>query len=73
MFCPSALSALSNPGFLTDAGAASDALFDQMGTIVPSSVVVGHPNAAAHLCIVCRDYPVLCSPAAIPLIVAPSA
>jgi L-2,4-diaminobutyrate decarboxylase len=46
---PSALSALIDPEFLPDAGIASDAVFDKLGTIISNSVVVGHPNTAAHL------------------------
>ncbi len=46
---PSALSALIDPEFLPDAGAAPEAVFNQLGTIISNSVVVGHPNTAAHL------------------------
>ena len=46
---PSALSALIDPEFLPDAGAAPDSIFDKLGTIISDSVVVGHPNTAAHL------------------------
>lgn len=46
---PSALSALIDLEFLPDAGAAPDAVFDKLGTIISNSVVVGHPNTAAHL------------------------
>ncbi|HLO07142.1 MAG TPA: hypothetical protein VK198_10905, partial [Terriglobales bacterium] len=46
---PSALSALIDPEFLPDAGAAPEAVFDQLGTIISNSVVVSHPNTAAHL------------------------
>ena len=46
---PSALSALIDPEFFPEAGAASEAVFDKLGTIISNSVVVGHPNTAAHL------------------------
>ena len=46
---PSELSALIDPEFLPDAGAAPDTIFDKLGTIISNSVVVGHPNTAAHL------------------------
>ncbi len=46
---PSALSALIDPEFLPDAGGAPEAVFNQLGTIISNSVVVGHPNTAAHL------------------------
>ena len=46
---PSELSALIDPEFLADAGAAPDTIFDKLGTIISNSVVVGHPNTAAHL------------------------
>ena len=46
---PSELSALIDPEFLPDAGAAPEAVFDKLGTIISNSVVVGHPNTAAHL------------------------
>src|SRR6476661_2866106 len=46
---PSALSALIDPEFLPDAGAAPDTIFDKLGTIISNSVVVSHPNTAAHL------------------------
>ncbi len=46
---PSVLSALIDPEFLPDASAAPEAVFDKLRVIVSNSVVVGHPNTAAHL------------------------
>jgi L-2,4-diaminobutyrate decarboxylase len=46
---PSALTALIDPEFLPDAGAAPEAAFDKLGAIISNSVVVGHQNTAAHL------------------------
>lgn len=46
---PAALSALIDPQFLPDAGAAPDAVFDKLGEIVSNSVGVSHPKTAAHL------------------------
>lgn len=46
---PSELTALIDPEFLPDAAVAPEAAFDKLGTIISNSVVVGHPNTAAHL------------------------
>ncbi len=46
---PAALSALLDPDFLSQAGAAADVVFGKLGEIVSNSVSVSHPNTAAHL------------------------
>jgi L-2,4-diaminobutyrate decarboxylase len=46
---PAELSALIDPSFLPDAGAAADAVFGKLGEIVSHSISVSDPNTAAHL------------------------
>ncbi len=46
---PSALSVLIDKEFLPDAGAVPREVFDKLRLIISNSVVVGHPNTAAHL------------------------
>jgi L-2,4-diaminobutyrate decarboxylase len=46
---PAALADLIEPTFLPDKGVAPDAVFDQLGAIISNSLLVSHPNTAAHL------------------------
>ncbi len=46
---PAALSALIDPVFLPDKGAAPDRVFEQLGGFISNSLAVSHPNTAAHL------------------------
>lgn len=46
---PAALANLIESEFLPDAGAGAVEAFEKLGVIVANSLVVGHPNTAAHL------------------------
>lgn len=46
---PAALSALIDPAFLPDEGAAPDTVFDKLGGLISNSLAVSHPHTAAHL------------------------